>query len=338
MESEVQLRRLGALRQVSGVGPGALLIIASLAALGCGAGDDGGVIEEASAALRDRTRPTTPANFRVTATTSFSVSLEWGASSDNSGQFSYVLASTAGGPNVTLSKTATSTTWTTNIAPRNDYTFLIYARDAAGNTSGTASVSTRTPADTVAPQAPTAVSIAAVGATYVSLSWTPAVDNGPFVFYQVWRDGTVLGNVGSVTSYTVHLLEPETTYTFAVRAYDYGPNYSPLSAPVTVTTTPPNPADTQPPSVPANLRGSNFGTGDGETLLRWDPSTDNVDAPALIRYDVYVNGVLSDVVIGGTGRSTVYGVVGQSNLFEVIASDTAGNHAAPATLTLFIDS
>src|SRR5262245_36471368 len=60
----------------------------------------------------DRTRPTKPTNFRVTAKTAYNVSLAWSPSTDNSGQFSYVLAST-GNPSarVTLPKIATSYTF-----------------------------------------------------------------------------------------------------------------------------------------------------------------------------------------------------------------------------------
>jgi len=54
------------------------------------------------------------------------------------------------------------------------------------------------------------------------------------------------------------------------------------------------------------------------------------------RYDVYVNGVLSDTLVG-TGRpSIVYANVGELNRFEVIASDTSANRAPPATLELFL--
>jgi hypothetical protein len=44
------------------------------------------------AARRDRTPPTTPANFRVTEVSPTSVSIAWNASSDNSGSFVYVLS------------------------------------------------------------------------------------------------------------------------------------------------------------------------------------------------------------------------------------------------------
>ncbi len=309
---------------------------------GCGSGDgvtpenDGEASAQGAAVLRDRRPPTAPTSFRVTAKTPFSASLAWSPSSDDSGNFSYFLTSTASGSgSVALSKSATTFTWNTNLYPRNYYTFLIYARDAAGNASSTASVTTTLPRDIVAPSVPPVVSVTAVGSTWVSLAWIPAQDDGPYLSYQILLNGSPYASVGPVTATTLHLLEPQTVYPFSVRAQDYGPNFSAPSNEVTATTTAPNPNDTTPPSAPANLRGSSFGSGDGEVRLRWDPSTDNVDGEAFLRYDIYVNGALDHTLVGAR-EAAVYGVVGQTNRFEVIASDTAGNASAPATLDLLV--
>ena len=115
-----------------------------------------------------------------------------------------------------------------------------------------------------------------------------------------------------------------TSYTVQVRAYDYGQNRSPFS-PVTVTTLPPNPNDTTPPTTPANLSADSFGDGSTETHLRWTQSTDDFDAQANIRYDVYVNGVLQDILFGSGGPSIVYADWGES-LIEVTATDTPATH------------
>jgi hypothetical protein len=63
--------------------------------------------------------------------------------------------------------------------------------------------------------------------------------------------------------------------------------------------------------------------------------TDDFDRQENIRYDVYVNGVLSDILFGSSFISTVYGEFGE-NLIEVFATDTADNRSAPATVTLFL--
>jgi chitodextrinase len=286
-----------------------------------------------SAASKDRSKPTTPGNFRVTAKTAYTVTVAWSPSSDNSGDFSYQLSGAYHVTPAVLPKTATNHTFTA-LHPGNEYWFFIYAKDAAGNYSGQASVTTRTLLDTTPPSTAPVITVNEVGSTYAKISWTRAEDDGPYQFYEVWIDGIQSFNTGTnISSSTLRSLQPDTAYTIQVRAYDYGQNRSPFSEPVTVTTLPPNPNDTTPPTTPANLSAETFGDGSTETHLRWTQSTDDFDAQSNIRYDVYVNGVLQDILFGSGGPSLVYADRGES-LIEVIATDTAGNASAPATITV----
>ena len=63
----------------------------------------------------------------------------------------------------------------------------------------------------------------------------------------------------------------------------------------------------------------------------WNQSTDDLDPQSIIRYDIYVNGVLEAITVG-SGRSHLYVVKG-SNTITLIAIDTAGNESAVATTT-----
>jgi hypothetical protein len=92
-------------------------------------------------------------------------------------------------------------------------------------------------------------------------------------------------------------------------------------------------SDSAAPTTPANLSG--FDGGCGEAWLHWDASTDNVDLPLAIRYDVYVNGVLrpESTVIGGTS-TVAYAAIEGPNTFELYAVDTAGNRSVPAAVTM----
>jgi fibronectin type III domain protein len=283
-----------------------------------------------TAPAADRTPPSKPGNFTVTAKTAYSVTLAWTPSKDNSGNFTYFIGSTAGG-GVTLPKTATSYTWTAGLVPPNSYTFIIYARDAAGNTSGTVGTSTTLPADTTPPTVAPVVSVTTVGSTYVSLAWTASQDDSPALFYHVFVNGVDYTSAGTNRSLTITPLQPSTSYTFNVVAYDYGGNASPASAPVTATTMAPNSNDTTPPTTPGNLRDNGMAFPDGETWLWWDQSTDDVDPQAVIRYDVYANGVLDHSLVGG-GFTILYGNPGYPNTFQVVAVDTTGNQSVPATL------
>ena len=72
---------------------------------------------------------------------------------------------------------------------------------------------------------------------------------------------------------------------------------------------------------------------DGETWLFWDKSTDNFDPQAVLRYDVYVNGVLDHSMVD-FNRTVVYGKPAGfgPNTYQVIAVDLSGNQSAPAIL------
>jgi hypothetical protein len=137
-----------------------------------------------------------------------------------------------------------------------------------------------------------------------------------------------------VTSTILRYLQPDTTYAVQIRTIDFGGNPSPISDPVSVTTPPANPNDTTPPTVPANV--SAYGFGDLEMQLSWTQSTDDFDAQANIRYDVYVNGRFEDVVFGSGGPRVIYGTGFGENLIEVFATDTAGNTSAAGTFTIFL--
>jgi chitodextrinase len=289
------------------------------------------VLGSSTAAAR---RPPTPENFRVTATTAYTVTVAWNPPGNNSGNFNYHLSGAYGVTPAILPKTATSHTFT-RLHSGNQYWLFIYARDAGGNASGTVSATTRTLLDTTTPSTGPVITVTEVGSNYVSLSWTPAQDDCPFLSYQVSVNGDPYTAPSPNLSTTLRLLQPQTTYTLTVRGRDEGNHWSPFSNPVSVTTLPPNPNDHTPPNTPANLSAYSFGDGSTEMQIQWAQSTDDFDVQSNIRYDVYLNGALEDVRFGSGGPITAYGVFGE-NTVEVIASDTAGNASPPVTTTLFI--
>src|SRR5262249_50384901 len=158
-------------------------------------------------------------------------------------------------------------------------------------------------------------------------------DDGPNIWFSVLMNGSRVLSGTRDTTATLGLLDPDTPYTFTVQAQDFENNLSPPSAPLTVTTEPRNLNDVTPPTTPANLTDNGMAFSDGETWLFWEPSTDDVDPQAVLRYDVYVNGVL-DHSLTGAEMTIVYGNAGATNTFQVIAVDSAGNHSSPATLTV----
>jgi chitodextrinase len=285
-------------------------------------------------AARDRTPPTKPTNLHVTAMTSYSVSLAWNPSTDSSGSITYKIccATTSSG---TVSHPTTSFTFTSGVEPGWTHSFRVYAVDAAGNKSQYSNtVTVTTPPDITPPTAPV-LSVTDAGSTYVSLAWTPSIEDGPYVWYRVYLDGSpyIYANGANTTSATLVGLAPSTTYNFNVQARDSRGHLSPLSNGVTVTTEPVDPNDTIPPTTPTNLTGHDQGSE--EAVLRWTQSTDNVDPQFTIRYEITVNGIFRpESTVIGYGNTIAYASVVGFNTFEVIAVDSAGNRSAPASITI----
>jgi chitodextrinase len=288
------------------------------------------MVTPALAAAKDRTPPTTPTNLRVTGMTPYTVSLAWSPSTDNSGSVIYTICC-ANVSSETFPGPASSHVYKAGLEAGRSFTLFIVARDAAGNYSKQSNTVTFTlPRDTTPPTKPV-VSVTDVGATHISLAWSSSED-GPNVWFNVSMNGSVVLQGSKNTSGSFGPLQPETTYTFTVQAFDFAGNVSPVSDPVTVTTESSNTNDTTPPTTPGNLTDNGMSFQDGETWLFWQQSTDNVDPQSFIRYDVYVNGVL-DHSLMGADRTILYGNPGVFNTYQVIAVDSAGNQSAPATLT-----
>jgi hypothetical protein len=168
----------------------------------------------------------------------------------------------------------------------------------------------------------------------VSLAWTASTDDGPYLFYQVYVNGSPNVDAGQNRFAVVQGLTPETTYQITVKARDlYGaPNVSAPSNVITVTTTAAGGADTEPPSAPTNLYGWDANDGAREINLFWTESFDNQTPQASLVYEVYMNGVLDQTTSGD--RAILYATQAGANTYTVIAVDAAGNRSAPASIVI----
>jgi hypothetical protein len=221
------------------------------------------------------------------------------------------------------------------VAPIGTYSVYVYAVDGSGNKSQRSNtVSATPPPDTTAPTPPV-VSVTGVNPTEIALTWTASTDDGPYLFYQVFVNGSPSVDARQNQFAVIQGLTPETTYEITVKARDlYGPpNVSAPSNVVTVTTTAVGGVDTEPPSAPGNLHGWDAGDGAREINLFWTQSVDNQTPQASIVYEVYMNGILDHTTSGG--RAILYGTQAGANEFTVIAVDQAGNRSEPASVTIF---
>jgi hypothetical protein len=261
--------------------------------------------------------PTPPSALRITALTSYSVSLSWTAARSSVGIQAYLL--TAGTNYERAPGDATSWTFRAGIRPNSTYTLYVGALDNNNrNSLNSPSVTFTTPADTTAPTKPT-VQATRVGDNWISLAWSSTdADQGPLTF-TVARDGVAIATNTSSTAGSFAGLQPETTYTFTVEARDFV-GFRVASDALTVTTSA-RINDVTPPSAPAVF--PEFWAQDGETWLRWPQSTDDVTPQELIVYCIYVNDVLDNCQT--YPRAIVYGTPMTRNTYKVTASDRSGN-------------
>ncbi len=91
-----------------------------------------------------------------------------------------------------------------------------------------------TAADTVAPQAPTALTVTETGESYVKLSWQPSPD-ADVLGYNIYVDG-VLSGYSKTNTYFLDRLAPSSTRNISVKAYDAGYLLSPDSNLVSAST------------------------------------------------------------------------------------------------------
>jgi hypothetical protein len=272
---------------------------------------------------QDKKPPTKPTNLHVTGVGPYSVSLAWNPSTDNVGVVRYVVCCSASGKSQDIPAPASSGVFTAGVEPNREQTVRIYAVDAANNWSQPSNfVTATTTADTVPPTTPL-VSVTGVGPTHVALLWS-ATDNGPKLWYHVFMNGTQVMTASQNTSQIFPLLDPETTYTFAVQARDFTNNVSPVSEPVEATTPAPNPNDVTPPTTPTLGTGYISGC---EVQLQWTESTDDFDPQFAIEYEIYLNGVHVDSTALRFTNRVVYANQNGVNTFAVAAVDSAGNRS-----------
>ena len=277
--------------------------------------------------------PTTPTNLRVTGTTAYSVSFAWGASTDDSGVFTYQIVNISRGASITVPKTQTTFTWTApSLGPNQTSSFNIYAVDGANNWSKASNtVTTTTTADTTTPSTPV-MSLTEAGPNHLAIAWTTQ-DDDPTLNFVLTMNGLVLSSQGSTPSYLVAPLTPETTYTFTVKAKDSGGHWSEVSAPLTASTTASDPDDHTPPTAPPGFWGDVI-DGACEVMLSWGDSTDDVTPSEFIVYRIFDNGQQIDSTSLGYTQVFEYGIVNGANTFEVVAVDAAGNVSSPVSVTL----
>ncbi|QMV42548.1 carbohydrate binding domain-containing protein [Cohnella cholangitidis] len=201
----------------------------------------GKIVEDANGTIQgtypflviDKEAPSVPANLQAANTTDRSVSLTWAASTDNVGVSAYEVY--RDGVKVGTASTAAYTD--AGLTASTSYVYTVKALDKVGNISLASSpltVMTKVP-DNEPPAAPTDLTNGAKTASTIQLSWTAATDNYGVLGYDIYRNGTKVGNTDK-TTYTDSDLSPNTTYDYYAKAIDAAGNASAASIILSVKT------------------------------------------------------------------------------------------------------
>jgi chitin-binding protein len=171
----------------------------------------------------DTTPPEAPSDLTLESATDTTLELSWTGASDNVGVTAYKLYRAA-----SLVGTGSETSFVfKDLAPNTSYVLGVRAVDAANNHSALATFEgkTKTAPDTGAPSRPSGLMLGAITTTSLALSWNASTDDVGVVGYKLFEGPTLITTVAG-TSHTFTPLEPDTTFTLGVSAYDAAGNES----------------------------------------------------------------------------------------------------------------
>ena len=184
-----------------------------------------------------------------------------------------------GATSVTLSGTGNvSAAGSATVAPSQTTTYTLTASNTAGSATAQVTVTVTASVDQQPPTTPTLVSVLPKSAAEVDLGWTASTDNVGVAGYQIFRNGALLGSVaGASLAYADTSVNPNTAYTYAIKAFDAAGNYSSLSNSVQVSTPPAPPVSACPGPAIGAFTGCYYN------------NTDLTGNPVLVRTDNQIN-------------------------------------------------
>lgn len=223
------------------------------------------------------------------------------------------------------------TSGSTVVTPAATTTYTLTATGPSGVTTASVTVTVAADADVTPPSAPTNLTAQAVSPSQVNLSWTASSDDVGVAGYKIFRHGQQIAT-STMTTFSDAGLNPSTTYTYNVSAFDAAANNSAPSQATVVNT----PGSGSAPV--ANNDG--YGTNKDVALI--------VAAPGVLSNDADADGnPLTAVLISGPTHGTltlnangsfVYtpaaGYSGADSFTYRANDGTANSNTATVTLTV----
>ncbi len=285
-------------------------------------------------AVPDTTAPSNVTNLQASNITSTTANLTWNAATDNIGVTGYDIF--RGTETTPFATSTTNSFQLTGLTPNTTTTYVVKAKDAAGNSSvsnsNTATVTTPDNADTTAPSNVTNLQAANITQTTANLTWNAATDNVGVTGYDIFR-GTEATPFATATTNSFQLtgLTPGTTTTYVVKAKDAAGNTS-VSNSNTATVTTLDNADTTAPSNVANLQVANITQTTAD--LTWDAATDNVGVTG---YDIFRGTEVTAFATSTTNSFQLTGLTPNTTTTYVVkAKDAAGNTSVSNSNTVSV--
>jgi hypothetical protein len=187
--------------------------------------------------------------------------------------------------------------------------------------------------DKTPPTQPAKLWTTAASANQINLNWSASTDIVGVYGYYVYRNGTQVGNVTSSLTYQDAGLNPSTTYSYTVAAYDAAGNISALS-PKSIATTP---ASSSGPTVNVTAPASGATVSSSITISANATDTDGI---ASVQFQVDGANIGSPVTGPGPTFSTSWNPTSVSNgshTLSAIATDVA-NLTATASIPVTVSN
>ena len=257
----------------------------------------------------------------VTERTSTTLSVKWNAASDNETEADQIRYEVY--LNGALKKDEEGITFFsfTELKANTQYTISVKAYDEAGNVLVYPDFLTKTLDDRAPIVNNPNLAVKDRSAKSITIQWIPATDNDTKpdeILYKVLRNGIVEREEKGISSHTFTGLEPNTEYTFCVKAYDAAGNELEYLETSEMT------LDDQAPTVSIpNLTVTDRKTD--SISIQWNAASDNDTAGSQIRYEVYLNGSLKHNANGITSYTFTRLTPNTQYTFSVKAVDESGN-------------
>jgi len=190
---------------------------------------------------KDPDPPEAPTSLGATAVSSSQINLDWddNIEPDLRGYNVYRSDTSGGSYSQIASKVRSSEYSDTGLVAGTTYDYVVTAVDRSKNESENSNEASATTegGPIEPPAAPSGLSATAVSSSQINLDWTDNANNE--TGFKIERDSMPIATVGAnVTSYSDTGLDPSTTYTYRVRAYN-GAGDSDYSIAASATTEPP---------------------------------------------------------------------------------------------------